>query len=304
MPSADRFLEQAASYIGYYGDYNQFNEWYWCKLNGYEYDPGWAWCAVFQSYVADDVGLDMVPSSSSAAVGNQFARVDPHDAQKGDFVLFNWDGRQSVGWTDHIGIVEWFDHDSGYFGTIEGNVGDGYVQRCTRTIYAGYFCAFFRPVWTEDDKDAWPVWMYESNGTDAQKWVPWHNSDGTVSLEAVCSPGKFLDVAGAGKESGTPVQIYTGNGTDAQKFELKQVPAANYNPPTARPFLLIPKHAPGMRLDVSGGSSDNGAPVQIYKANNTPAQRWYVLDNGDGTWTLLANLKGAKRVLDVKSGGR
>ena len=305
MPSADRFLEQAAEYIGYYGDYNRFNHWYWCVLNGMDSDPGWAWCSVFQSYVADDVGLDCVPSASSAAFGNQFPRVEPASADRGDFVLFNWDGRQSVGWTDHIGIVEWFDHDSGYFGTIEGNVDNGYVRRCTRTIYAGYFCAFFRPAWTSDEMpDAWPVWMYESNGTPAQKWIPRHNDDGTISLESVCCPGKFLDVRGAGVTDGTPLQIYPGNGTDAQKFYFNRVINKVYKPQEVRPFEIVPLVNTKSRVDVAGCSDELGTAVQIYKANQTPAQQWYVLDNGDGTWTILANLTGAKRVIDVKGAGK
>lgn len=155
MSRADDFIEQAALYIGHYGDYNCFNRWYWCIINGYDEDPGWAWCAVFQSYVADDLGLDFRYSASSAAFGTQFPRV--WEPQRGDFVLFNWDGRTDTSWTDHIGVVEWVDNDSGYFGTIEGNTGYGDVSRCTRYQYAGYFCAFFRPDWEGEEPHDEPV---------------------------------------------------------------------------------------------------------------------------------------------------
>lgn len=143
MATADQFIAQAAKYIGHYGDYNQFNYWYWVKLNGYDYDPGWAWCAVFQSYVADDLGMDVRYSASSAGFATQFERV--WTPQRGDFVLFNWDGRSDQGWTDHIGVVEWSDPSSGYFGTIEGNTGNGDVARCTRSMYSSYYVAFYRP---------------------------------------------------------------------------------------------------------------------------------------------------------------
>lgn len=174
MPSADDFIAEAASQIGHYGDYNKYNEWYWCDICGYDYDPGYAWCSAFQSWVADRVGLDCSYSAASAYFGGQFPRV--YEPQRGDFVLFNWDGRSDQSWTDHIGVVEWV--DGGYFGTIEGNTNYGDVARCTRTQYGGYYVAFYRPSWDGEsgggdvelnellnrkiavaDGDAIPVWQ-------------------------------------------------------------------------------------------------------------------------------------------------
>lgn len=72
MATAKQFLETAAQYIGISGDQNMFNEWYWCELNGYDYDPGWAWCACFQSYVGvHDLGMPFAPSASAAGVAWQ-----------------------------------------------------------------------------------------------------------------------------------------------------------------------------------------------------------------------------------------
>lgn len=152
--------------------------------------------------------------------------------------------------------------------------------------------------------DAWPVQMYESNGTAAQKWVPHWNADYTVSLETLAVRGKYLDVVGGGKKDGTLLQIYPGNGTDSQKFIIQQIDSDIYKPSSVRPFELIPVLDTKKRIDVSGGSAANGAAVQIWTANGTAAQQWYILDNGDGTWTLLANLQGKKNVLDVVGGGR
>ena len=94
-----------------------------------------------------------------------------------------------------------------------------------------------------DPTPEWPVWMYESNGTTAQKWYPHHNADGTVSLEAVCSPGKFLDVAGAGTTNGTLLQIYPGNGTNAQKLTIAPVSTVAYKRQTMPPLPLRPQTA-------------------------------------------------------------
>lgn len=150
MASANDYINAAARYIGVGGTDNIFNTWIWGR---HVYDPfTYPWCAAFQSYVGvHDLGMPFEPSASAAGVAWQGWRVDVSDAQPGDWVLFNWDGRQDFGWADHIGLVEWFDHESGYFGTIEGNTGggEGIVARCTRSVYNGYACAFFRPPYDE-----------------------------------------------------------------------------------------------------------------------------------------------------------
>lgn len=144
------------------------------------------------------------------------------------------------------------------------------------------------------------VQLYEANGTDAQKWHPDWNADGTVSLKSK-SCGFYLDVAGANAKDGATVQAYKKNGTAAQKWKLVQLEGP-YKPAGAAPFELVPAIAEGKRLDVKNGGKKNETPVQIWKANKTNAQRWVVLDDGTGWWQLV-NVNSGK-VLDVKGGGR
>ena len=153
MATASQYIEKAASYIGISGTDNIFNTWIW----GHPcYDPDvYPWCAAFQSYVGvHDLEMPFTPSASAAGVANQGDRVADSEARAGDWVLFNWDGRQDFGWADHIGVVEWSDiSGSGYFGTIEGNTGDSYggeVARCTRYNFGSYATAFFRPPYGEE----------------------------------------------------------------------------------------------------------------------------------------------------------
>lgn len=153
MATASQYLDNAAGYIGVSGTDNIFNTWIW----GHPcYDPNvYPWCAAFQSYVGvHDLDMPFSPSASAAGVANQGERVPDSEARAGDWVLFNWDGRQDFGWADHIGVVEWSDiNGSGYFGTIEGNTGSSYggeVARCTRYNNGGYATAFFRPPYGED----------------------------------------------------------------------------------------------------------------------------------------------------------
>lgn len=151
----------------------------------------------------------------------------------------------------------------------------------------------------ETDK-AKTVWQYAANGTDAQKWSPRMHEDGTYTLLSK-SCGLALDVKGAGAEKGTRVQCYPSNGTDAQKWELRRAEGA-YAPKDMAPFELYPKCAPKMRLDVSKASMDDCADVQLWEANGTNAQRWVVVDDGKGFWTLV-NVQSGK-TLDVAGGGK
>ena len=143
MATAKDYLTQAAKFIGVSGTDNIFNTWIW----GFHcYDPdSYPWCAAFQSYVSVHLlGLPVNASASAAGLANQGTRIDDSEVQPGDWVVFNWDGRTDTGWCDHIGVVEWFDHSTDWFGTIEGNYSDT-VARVTRNNDSSYFTAFFRP---------------------------------------------------------------------------------------------------------------------------------------------------------------
>lgn len=143
-----------------------------------------------------------------------------------------------------------------------------------------------------------PVQMYSPNGTEAQQWrVSWNDAHTHVTLTNV----RFnlaLDVVSAGTTSGTPVQVYTPNGTAAQSWKVI-TQSGNYLPEQARPIELAPATNENLRLDVVGASTENGATLNVYEANGTPAQKWIIADQGNGTWELLNNGAGAKLALDV-----
>jgi GH25 family lysozyme M1 (1,4-beta-N-acetylmuramidase) len=152
----------------------------------------------------------------------------------------------------------------------------------------------------EEQGKAKAVQLYQANGTDAQKWHPEWNKDGTVTLVSK-SCGLALDCEGGKTSNGTLLQAYPKNGTDAQKFDVVQV-KGGYVPKEAAPFELVPKTANGQRVDCRNGGTSDGTRIQLYKSNNTNAQRWAIIDDGSGYWTLV-NVKSGK-ALDVKGGGR
>lgn len=64
-------------------------------------------------------------------------------------------------------------------------------------------------------------------------------------------------------------------------------------------YTLSPKNAPSMVLDISGGTSNSEANVQIWKSNGTNAQKFSI--SGSGSSYILTALCGDK-VLDVCGG--
>ena len=298
MATPSQYLETAARYIGISGDYNIFNEWYWCDLNGYDYDPGWAWCACFQSYVGvHDLDMPFSPSASAAGVANQGVRVADEDARAGDWVLFNWDGRQEWGWADHIGVVEWSDiSGSGYFGTIEGNTNDGEVARCTRYNWGSYATAFFRPPYDDGRKPEmieWPLIVWPSNGQDNQKFTL-EKKPGDYYMIRCKANSKVVDVHA--KQLKGDVNLYPENGGDNQLWKLVKLDDNGT-------YEIESALKNGYVLDVKGNLAEDGAGLCLWPRNGQGNQQWHLMKNSDGTYTLVCN-ENRKLVLDAKDGGK
>ncbi len=109
------------------------------------------------------------------------------------------------------------------------------------------------------------VQLYQSNGTDAQRWIVSHDGQGYVTLRNAAS-GRVLDIAGASTANGANVQQYDSNGTWAQKWIAVSNGDGTVTLHSALKYGLV--------LDVSGASTANGANVQVYASNGTKAQRW------------------------------
>ena len=79
-------------------------------------------------------------------------------------------------------------------------------------------------------------------------------------------------------------------GDNKQEDSLKNVPEGYYMIGSALNYTTV--------LDVAGGSSSNGANVQVYTANGTDAQRWYLTYVGDGYYTIRH--VGTQQMLEVQ----
>ena len=295
MATPSQYLEKAASYIGISGTDNIFNTWYW----GFHcYDPNvYPWCAAFQSYVGvHDLSMQFNASASAAGVAWQGQQVADSEVQPGDWVLFNWDGRQDFGWADHIGVVEWSDiNGSGYFGTIEGNTGwadGGEVARCTRYNYGSYSTKFFRPPYADSPYRG--VHTHTPNQTDAQRWVFEDAGEGAYFLRNVAC-GKYLQLnRDLPRGDGYAVCV----GPDKTPWELVQLRA---DQPLDKPAQFVTS---GLYLDVVDGSLASGAGMQVRsKSASTHGQKFALVWAGQPSTYFIHNLE-SDMCVDVDNGGR
>ena len=150
------------------------------------------------------------------------------------------------------------------------------------------------------------VQIYQSNGTNAQKFKVKYLNNGYYTIESVNS-GKVLDVDNAGKNQGTNVQQYGSNNTDAQKWIIAKNTDGTYS---------IVSKCNNLYLDVKDGIASSGKNIQVYGENGTRAQKFkfeVVTNNSesnnvkpqktiaDGTYTIKSSLN-TKYVFDIAWG--
>ena len=85
--------------------------------------------------------------------------------------------------------------------------------------------------------------------------------------------------------------------TQTLRERLNSLASAHRNDLKDGTYVFGSGNKTSMVLDVSGGSSANGANVQLYQSNDTNAQRWRVTHDSKG-YVTLTNV-GSGKVLDV-----
>lgn len=151
------------------------------------------------------------------------------------------------------------------------------------------------------------VQQFASNGSWAQKWIAVRGTGGSYTIYSALARNLALDVYAASTANGANIQTYTANGTKAQQWRmtktqtlrarLDSMASTHRNDLKDGTYTFGSANKRSMVLDVSGGSSANGANVQLYQSNGTNAQRWQVTHDSKG-YVTLTNV-GSGKVLDV-----
>lgn len=140
----------------------------------------------------------------------------------------------------------------------------------------------------------WPLQIWDSNGTDAQRFAIDKSSAG---LMLTCkADGRAIDVMGADPSNGTDVWLYEAHGGLCQRWN----PVAKDNGTVE----LVSAMDSAKCLDVVGGSDEAGAKLCLWERNGGENQEWFLLENRDGSYTIVNNGLGRKLVLDCAGGGK
>lgn len=135
--------------------------------------------------------------------------------------------------------------------------------------------------------------MSVKEAAEGSHWIPRVSPMGGLVLVNAVS-GAVIDLSGANTAAGTVIQMYANNFTVAQAWRFVAASLIDDG------YYVVVNQSSGNRvLDVAGGSSSAGARVQLYAANGTNAQKWFVRSLGNGAYSLTAFVSG--KALDVPS---
>ena len=152
------------------------------------------------------------------------------------------------------------------------------------------------------------LWQYELNNTDAQKWIIKKNPDNTYSIVSKLN-NLYIDISEGIARNGQNIQVYTGNDSNAQKFIFEKVVNNVVSSDikaekTIEDGIYTVKSSINNNyvVDVSGGSKQNCANIQLYASNRTEAQKFNIKYLNSGYYTIESVNSG--KVLDVANAGR
>lgn len=141
---------------------------------------------------------------------------------------------------------------------------------------------------------SWPLQIFESNGSDAQRFTMDKTSVGTMF---VCkADGRAIDVAGAEPKDGSTVFLYTPHGNANQRWNLVAKDNGSVE--------IVSAMDSSKCLDVVGGSDEKGAGLCLWERHGGTNQEWLILQNRDDTVTIINNGASRKLVLDCVNFGR
>ena len=142
------------------------------------------------------------------------------------------------------------------------------------------------------------VWQYFYNGSDAQKWIIRKNEDESYSIFSKLT-GYCLDIQNGDLNNGANIQVYSNNSSGAQKFSFTQIAQLQGTKTIEEGTYKILNFIDSSKcIEVSGGSTEDRANVQIWNYENAPQQKFKIEYDGQGYYTIR-NLNSGK-VLDVQ----
>ncbi|KQM76278.1 hypothetical protein ASE74_19700 [Pedobacter sp. Leaf216] len=111
--------------------------------------------------------------------------------------------------------------------------------------------------------DGTNIIIWPSHGNANQRFIFRKVEHGYYQIKSSADTNKVLTVRNAGTTNGTQVELRTNANLNNQQFSLKNGGNAG--------FILSPKHALGLNVEVSGQSTNDAANIVVNAANQTSA---------------------------------
>ena len=145
------------------------------------------------------------------------------------------------------------------------------------------------------------VWQYYYNNSDAQKWKFVENNDGSYTIVSKLND-LCIDVQDGNVATGSNIQVYYRNGTDAQNFKLNKVnlPEESSANIEEGDYIISNSKDDNQVIDISNGSLDSQANVQLWYRNGSRAQIFHITKTDDGYYNIIN--KNSNLALDIEWG--
>ena len=142
------------------------------------------------------------------------------------------------------------------------------------------------------------VQQWDANGTDAQKWAVRANADGSYTIVSKAN-GLALDLSGSTVADGSNAQCWQLDGSGSQSFVLD---GSKHERTVADGVYVVSSGLGGQKvLDMTDGSTANGARLQIWDSNMTEAQAFrFTYDDETGLYSIVSVKSG--KALDATDG--
>lgn len=142
------------------------------------------------------------------------------------------------------------------------------------------------------------------NGSNIQQWIIKKAEDDYFYIVARCN-GLYIDIPGGRATAGTNIQMYEGNNTNAQKFKFVEANEELISEKTIEEgyYTIATNLNSNKVLDISAGSYNNCANLQIWSKDNVQQQKFKITYNEEDNYYEIQSVNSGK-YLDVAGNGK
>lgn len=128
------------------------------------------------------------------------------------------------------------------------------------------------------------VFLRESDDSINQRFYLADAGGGRIWLLPAHNRSAVLDLTAGNTRNGSNLQVYAWNGSKAQIFQLERTDARSLA--DGNNYRIHAYNNPGQVIDIRAASKENGVGAGLYEENNTDAQRFQIVYDERGYYTI------------------